>query len=147
MASGRFAREEADSTEVGVGGAELLDRIERQAGELSIAQARVAELEGALSDTREAALDATRTLGKERQLRKAAEASLERMTEERDELAAALSEERSAAERLSEELNAANMQAAMLDERMRTVWAETQGGAESERAPKRGLRRLLGGEG
>jgi chromosome segregation ATPase len=146
VATGRFARDEVDPPDVSVGGAELLDRIERQAGELSIAEARLAELESTLSDAREAALKATRALRKERQLRKAAEASLERMTEEREELAGTLSEERAAAERLSEELDAANMQAAMLDERMRTVWAETQG-AEPERAPKRGLRRLVGGEG
>jgi chromosome segregation ATPase len=144
--SGRFARDEADPTELSVGGTELLDRIERQAGELAEARTRAAELERALDEIRELGTKATKALRSERRLRKAAEASLERMTLERDELSAALTEERVAAERLSEELNAANIQAAMLDERMRTVWAETQGG-EGERAPKRGLRRLVGGEG
>jgi hypothetical protein len=82
----------------------------------------------------------------ERRLRGAAEASLGRMTEERDELSATLAEERAGTERLQEELRAANLQAAMLDERMRAVWAEAQG-ADAERGSKRGLRRLSRGDG
>jgi hypothetical protein len=53
---------------------------------------------------------------------------------------------RTAAARLEEELRAANLQAEMLDERMRTVWAEAQGG-DAERSGRRGLRRLVGGDG
>jgi hypothetical protein len=51
--AGRFAHE-AEAGEVSVGGAELLDRIERQGRELGVAQARIAELERALTEAREA---------------------------------------------------------------------------------------------
>jgi hypothetical protein len=143
--SGRFASQ-AEGDEVSVGGAELLDRIERQAGELGGAQARIAELERALTEAREDGLKAAKALKAERRLRAAAEASLGRMTEERDELSATLAEERAGAEGLQDDLRAANLQAAMLDERMRTVWAEAQG-TDAERAPRRGLRRLSRGDG
>jgi chromosome segregation ATPase len=143
--AGRFARD-AEAGEVNVGGAELLDRIERQAGELGGAQARIAELERALTEVREGGIKAAKALKAERRLRVAAEASLERMTQERDELAATLAEQRAAGAQLEEELHAANLQAEMLDERMRTVWAEAQGG-DAERGPRRGLRRLARGDG
>jgi chromosome segregation ATPase len=142
---GRFARE-AEAGEVSVGGAELLDRIERQAGELGVAQARIAELERALTEARKGGIKVATALKAERRLRAAAEASLGQMTEERDELSATLAEERAGTERLQEELRAANLQAAMLDERMRAVWAEAQG-ADAERGSKRGLRRLSRGDG
>jgi chromosome segregation ATPase len=143
--AGRFARD-AEAGEVNVGGAELLDRIERQAGELGGAQARIAELERALTEVREGGIKAAKALKAERRLRVAAEASLERMTQERDELAATLAEQRAAGAQLEEELHAANLQAEMLDERMRTVWAEAQGG-DAERGQRRGLRRLARGDG
>jgi hypothetical protein len=140
----RFERQgEAD---VSVGSAELLDRLERQAGELGGAQARIAELERTLEEMREGGVKVAKALKAERRLRAAAEASLERMTQERDVLWSTLAEERANAEKLAEDLQAANAQAAMLDERMRTVWAEAQAGA-SDRAPKRGLRRLARGDG
>jgi hypothetical protein len=76
----------------------------------------------------------------------AAETSLGRMTQERDELSATLAELRAATAQLEEELRAANLQAEMLDERMRTVWAEAQGG-DADRGQKRDLRRLARGDG
>jgi chromosome segregation ATPase len=131
---------------VTVSGPELLDRLERQAMELGGAQERVAELERALGEARDGGIKAATALKAERRLRVAAEASLNRMTQERDELSATLAELRGAAARLEEELRAANLQAEMLDERMRTVWAEAQGG-DAERGGRRGLRRLVGGDG
>jgi chromosome segregation ATPase len=142
--NGRFARQE-DADEVTVSGAELLDRLERQAGELGGAQERLAELGRVLAEAREGGVKAVTALKAERRLRVAAEASLERRTQERDELSKTLAEMRAAAARLEEELRAANLQAEMLDERMRTVWAEAQGG-EAERGGRRGLRRLVGGD-
>ena len=68
------------------------------------------------------------------------------MTQERDELSRTLAEHRAAVGQLEEELRAANLQAEMLDERMRAVWAEAQSG-EGERGQKRGLRRLTRGDG
>jgi hypothetical protein len=50
--NGRFARQE-DTDGVTVSGAELLDRLERQAGELGAAQERIGELERALAGSRE----------------------------------------------------------------------------------------------
>jgi chromosome segregation ATPase len=141
----RFPRPD-EAEELTVSGAELLDRIERQAAELGTAQERIAELEHALAEVREGGIKAAKALKAERRLRRAAEASLGRMTEERDLLAGALEEQRATAVRLEEELHAANTQAAMLDERMRTVWAEAQGG-DAERGGRRGLRRLVGGDG
>jgi chromosome segregation ATPase len=140
----RFPRPE-EAEELIVSGAELLDRIERQAAELGTAQERIAELEQALAEVRERGIEAAKALKAESRLRRAAEASLGRMTEERDLLSGALEQQRATAARLDEELEAANTQAAMLDERMRTVWAEAQGG-ELDR-PKRGLRRLARGDG
>jgi hypothetical protein len=142
--NGRFARQE-DADEVTVSGAELLDRLERQAGELGGAQERLAELGRVLAEAREGGVKAVTALKAERRLRVAAEASLERRTQERDELSKTLAEMRAAAAQLEEELRAANLQAEMLDERMRTVWAEAQGG-EAERGGRRGLRRLVGGD-
>ena len=142
---GRFARREG-AAEVTVSGAELLDRLERQATELGGTQERIAELERTLAEAREGGIQAAKALKAERRLRVAAEASLSRMTQERDEVSAALAEMRAAAAKLEEELRAANLQAEMLDERMRTVWAEAQGG-DSERGGRRGLRRLVGGDG
>jgi chromosome segregation ATPase len=141
---GRFARRDG-ADEVTVSGTELLDRLERQAGELGGAQERVAELERTLAEAREGGINAAKALKAERRLRVAAEASLGRMTQERDELSATLAEHRAAVAQLEEELRAANLQAEMLDERMRTVWAEAQGG--DERGGRRGLRRLVGGDG
>lgn len=129
-----------------VGGAELLDRLERQAGELGVAQARIAELERAVQELRDGGAKIAKALKAERRLRTAAEASLERMTQEREELWATLAQERTNAEKLAEELQAANLQASMLEERMRTVWAEAQAGA-ADHGPKRGLRRLARGDG
>ena len=143
--NGRFARQD-DSDEVTVSGSELLDRLERQAGELGGAQERVAELERALAEARDGGVKAAKALKAERRLRVAAEASLTRMTQERDELSATLAEHRAAVGQLEEELRAANLQAEMLDERMRTVWAEAQGG-DAERGQKWGLRRLARGDG
>ena len=143
--NGRFAHQE-DADDVTVSGTELLDRVERQAEELGGVQERLAGLERALAEAREGGVKAARALKAERRLRVAAEASLERRTQERDELSEALAEMRAGAAQLEEELRAANLQAEMLDERMRTVWAEAQGG-EVERGQKRGLRRLGRGEG
>ena len=143
--NGRFARQEGGD-EVTVSGPELLDRLERQAMELGGAQERIAELERTLEEAREGGIKAATALKAERRLRVAADASLSRMTQERDELSATLAELRGAAAQLEEELRAANLQAEMLDERMRTVWAEAQGG-DAERGPKRGLRRLGRGDG
>jgi chromosome segregation ATPase len=143
--NGRFARGD-DAGEVSVSATELLDRLERQAGELGGAQERVAELERALAEAREGGIKAAKALKAERRLRVAADASLGRMTQERDELSATLTEMRAAAAQLEEELRAANLQAEMLDERMRTVWAEAQGG-DAERSGRRGLRRLARGDG
>jgi len=144
VAGRRFTRpEEAEA--LTVTGAELLDRIERQAAALGTAQERIAEFEHALTEMREGGMKAAKALQAERRLRRAAEASLGRMTEERGLLSGALDEQRAVAARLEEELHAANTQAAMLDERMRTIWAEAQGG-ETDR-PKRGLRRLARGGG
>jgi hypothetical protein len=144
IASRRFERPgEAD---VSVGGAELLDRLERQAGELGVAQARIVELERAVQELREGGAKVAKALKAERRLRTAAEASLERMSQERDDLGATLAHERANAEKLAGELQAANAQAAMLEERMRAVWADAQAGA-SERTSKRGLRRLARGDG
>jgi chromosome segregation ATPase len=143
--NGRFARQE-DAGEVTVSGAELLDRLERQAGELGGAQERLAGLERALAEAREGGVKAVTALKAERRLRVAAEASLGRMTQERDELSETLAEMHAAAAQLEEELRAANLQAEMLDERMRTVWAEAQEG-EAERGGRRSLRRLVGGDG
>jgi chromosome segregation ATPase len=131
---------------VTVSGTDLLDRLERQAGELGGAQERVAELERTLAEAREGGINAAKALKAERRLRVAAEASLGRMTQERDELSATLAEHRAAVVQLEEELRAANLQAEMLDERMRTVWAEAQGG-DAERGQKWGLRRLARGDG
>jgi chromosome segregation ATPase len=142
--NGRFARPDG-TDEVTVSGVELLDRLERQAGELGGAKERIGELERSLAEVREAGIKAASALKAERRLRVAAEASLERMTQERDELAATLAEQRAAGAQLEEELRAANLQAEMLDEWMRTLWAEAQGG-EAERGPKRGLRRLARGD-
>jgi chromosome segregation ATPase len=143
--NGRFARREG-TDEVTVSGAELLDRLERQAEELGAARERIAEVEQTLAQAREGGVKAAKALKAERRLRVAAEASLTRMTQERDELSAALAERRAAVVQLEEELRAANLQAEMLDERMRTVWAEAQGG-EAERGQKWGLRRLARGDG
>jgi chromosome segregation ATPase len=129
-----------------VSGTELLDRLERQAGELGAARERIAELERTLAEAREGGTKAAKALKTERRLRVAAEASLERMTQERDELSEALAEQRAAVVQLEEELRAANLQAEMLDERMRTVWAEAQEG-DAERGQKWGLRRLARGDG
>jgi predicted negative regulator of RcsB-dependent stress response len=141
--NGRFTRPDG-AEEATVSGAELLDRLERQAGELGASQGRIAELERTLAEAREGGIKAAKALKAERRLRVAAEASLERMTQERDELSQALAEQRAAVIQLEEELRAANLQAEMLDERMRTVWAEAQGG-EAERGQRRGLRRLARG--
>jgi chromosome segregation ATPase len=143
--NGRFARRD-DADELTVSGTELLDRLERQAGELGGAQERVAELERALAEARERGSQAAKALKAERRLRVAADASLVRMTQERDELSATLTKMRAAAAQLEEELRAANLQAEMLDERMRTVWGEAQG-ADAERGGRRGLRRLARGDG
>ena len=143
--NGRFARRDG-ADEATVSGTELLDRLERQAGELGAAQERIAELERTLTDAREGGIKAAKALKAERRLRVAAEASLARMTQERDELSEALADQRAAAVQLEEELRAANLQAEMLDERMRTVWAEAQGG-DAERGQRWGLRRLARGDG
>lgn len=143
--NGRFARRD-DGDELTVSGTELLDRLERQAAELGGTQERISALERTLEEAREGGIKAARALKAERRLRVAAEASLGRMTQERDELAATLTEMRAAAAQLEEELRAANLQAEMLDERMRTVWAEAQGG-DAERGQKWGLRRLARGDG
>jgi chromosome segregation ATPase len=143
--NGRFARRE-DTEELTVTGAELLDRLERQARELGAARERIAELERTLAGAREGGIKSAKALNAERRLRVAAEASLERRTQERDEISATLAERRAAGAQLEEELRAANLQAQMLDERMRTVWAEAQG-SEAERGQRRGLRRLARGDG
>jgi chromosome segregation ATPase len=143
--NGRFGRGDS-AAEASVSGAELLDRLERQAGDLGAARERIAELERTLAEARQGGIKAAKALKAERRLRVAAEASLERMTQEREELSEALAEQRAAAVQLEEELRAANLQAEMLDERMRTVWAEAQGG-ETERGQRRGLRRLARGDG
>ncbi len=143
--NGRFARRDG-AEDVTVSGAELLDRLERQAGELGGAQERIGELERTLAEAREGGIKAATALKAERRLRLAAEASLGRMTQERDELSGTFAEQRAAVAQLEEELRAANLQAEMLDERMRAVWAEAQAG-EGERGQKRGLRRLTRGDG
>jgi chromosome segregation ATPase len=143
--NGRFARRDG-ADESTVSGVELLDRLERQAGELGAARERITELERTLADAREGGIKAAKALKTERRLRVAAEASLARMTQERDELSEALADQRAAVAQLEEELRAANLQAEMLDERMRTVWAEAQGG-DAERGQRWGLRRLARGDG
>lgn len=143
--NGRFARRDG-ADESTVSGVELLDRLERQAAELGAARERIAELERTLAEAREGGIKAAKALKTERRLRVAAEASLARMTQERDELSEALANQRAAVVQLEEELRAANLQAEMLDERMRTVWAEAQGG-DAERGQRWRLRRLARSDG
>jgi chromosome segregation ATPase len=139
----RFAHELDWEDTAAVSGAQLLDRLERQAE-------RIAELR--------AALDATeRALGEERRARKKLAVELAAERAERTELEHRVAEtgkarhalgsklikERSIREQTAGELAAANLKVGTLEERLEaTVKQLTHAEQEMERYRRRGLRRL-----
>jgi chromosome segregation ATPase len=145
----RFVREpeRAAAADVVLAGEALLNRIERQAAELGVVRARLDTVVGRLEAERSRTQQLVRALETETEARASLEAALAEATRERDALAAELAETRAVLEDTATELDAANVQTTTLEERMNLAWVQLkEAEAETERARRRGLRKLYRGE-